>query len=144
MSNLTDALIAAKLIGGSGGSGGGSGLPNTVMQGCYYAELLGASATTADVEFYRLDGTPLYVYSTLSWETQGESGYFCHVGEIVPNPEEATISESELAYLTFKFYALFQKGDMSMGSSLQSAFYAAMERLFELPDYDGPTPVFFF
>ena len=27
MSNLTDALIAAKLVGGSGGSGGGSGLP---------------------------------------------------------------------------------------------------------------------
>lgn len=27
MSNLTDALIAAKLMGGSGGSGGGSGLP---------------------------------------------------------------------------------------------------------------------
>ena len=28
MSNLTDALIAAKLVGGSGGSGGGSGLPS--------------------------------------------------------------------------------------------------------------------
>lgn len=27
MSNLTEALIAAKLVGGSGGSGGGSGLP---------------------------------------------------------------------------------------------------------------------
>ena len=27
MSNFTDALIAAKLVGGSGGSGGGSGLP---------------------------------------------------------------------------------------------------------------------
>lgn len=27
MSNLTDAIIAAKLVGGSGGSGGGSGLP---------------------------------------------------------------------------------------------------------------------
>ena len=31
MSNLTDALIAAKLVGGSGGSGGGSGLPEIEM-----------------------------------------------------------------------------------------------------------------
>lgn len=31
MSNLTDALIAAKLVGGSGGSGGGSGLPAPVQ-----------------------------------------------------------------------------------------------------------------
>ena len=32
MSNLTDALIAAKLVGGSGGSGGGSGLPDASGQ----------------------------------------------------------------------------------------------------------------
>ena len=32
MSNLTDALIAAKLVGGSGGSGGGSGLPEIMSK----------------------------------------------------------------------------------------------------------------
>lgn len=32
MSNLTDALIAAKLVGGSGGSGGGSGLPEITTE----------------------------------------------------------------------------------------------------------------
>ena len=31
MSNLTDALIAAKLVGGSGGSGGGSGSGDNVF-----------------------------------------------------------------------------------------------------------------
>ena len=33
MSNLTDALIAAKLVGGSGGSGGGSGPELFVIHG---------------------------------------------------------------------------------------------------------------
>lgn len=33
MSNLTDALIAAKLVGGSGGSGGGSGSALFVIHG---------------------------------------------------------------------------------------------------------------
>lgn len=32
MSNLTEALIAAKLVGGSGGSGGGSGLPEITTE----------------------------------------------------------------------------------------------------------------
>lgn len=59
MSNLTDALIAAKLVGGSGGSGGGSGLPEITTttttifaeqsvafeedSGLYYGELTDAT-----------------------------------------------------------------------------------------------------
>lgn len=71
MSNLTDALIAAKLVGGSGGSGGGSGLPeikaeavtilpeqsitfSDVGSGLYYASISGqfpiaAGATTTTI-----------------------------------------------------------------------------------------------
>ena len=39
MSNLTDALIAAKLVGGSGGSGGGSGLPEIRTETTYIVPL---------------------------------------------------------------------------------------------------------
>ena len=39
MSNLTDAIIAAKLVGGSGGSGGGSGLPEIRTEPTYIVPL---------------------------------------------------------------------------------------------------------
>lgn len=52
MSNLTDALIAAKLVGGSGGSGGGSGLPEI---------------TTGVV--------PLFPESNISFEDYGDGWY---------------------------------------------------------------------
>ena len=79
MSNLTDALIAAKLVGGSGGSGGGSGLPeitpgsetviydktlsfNAMGPGVYAASMSEVSITDQNymVSFDSVDYHPTY------------------------------------------------------------------------------------
>lgn len=72
MSNLTDALIAAKLVGGSGGSGGGSGLPEI---------------TNVEKELYH--GTPSFV-------NQGGE-YLCHV----PLSEPISVSVGDSVQFTF-------------------------------------------
>lgn len=66
MSNLTDALIAAKLVGGSGGSGGGSGLPEiTTTTTTIFAE--------QSVAFTDLDG--IYGSDVLNIELSGGASY---------------------------------------------------------------------
>lgn len=61
MSNLTDALIAAKLVGGSGGSGGGSGLPeitsteSTVLETQTIAFTVDESEAQADLSIDGLE-----------------------------------------------------------------------------------------
>ena len=52
MSNLTDALIAAKLVGGSGGSGGGSGLPEIESSVSYLIPEAGYGFTQLSAMFY--------------------------------------------------------------------------------------------
>lgn len=74
MSNLTDALIAAKLVGGSGGSGGGSGSASSPLEvaistrkgGSYscdktYAEILEAFDANTPIDATVFTGT--YVLS---------------------------------------------------------------------------------
>ena len=64
MSNLTDAIIAAKLVGGSGGSGGGSGTPFGFN--CYIAKFGPVHPTSeewSDVEFYEeVLGGPVFSF----------------------------------------------------------------------------------
>ena len=71
MSNLTDALIAAKLVGGSGGSGGGSGLPEikTEMTAIFPQTTLSftdeGGIYTATLPTIRLSGAQT---SAVSWD----------------------------------------------------------------------------
>ena len=121
-------------------------ISDTVMQGCYYAELMGATNDGADVAFYRLDGTPLYVYSMIGWETDTdtEAGYSLRTGEVTINPELTTISESELAYLKFKFESFFNKAAMPMSNDIRTEFAEVMAAVLDDPNYNGPAPVFIF
>ena len=64
MSNLTDALIAAKLVGGSGGSGGGSGLPEITTE----PVVIMPQATLSFTEFQGM-----YISSTDFVATDGET-----------------------------------------------------------------------
>lgn len=56
MSNLTDALIAAKLVGGSGGSGGGSGLPDAYNYVIVASDFGATSDYDADFYLTAVDG----------------------------------------------------------------------------------------
>ena len=71
MSNLTDALIAAKLVGGSGGSGGGN-LPEAYQNIIVAGEFEPISDTSADFTLYGYDG---WIYGNFNIaedaETQG-------------------------------------------------------------------------
>ena len=78
MSNLTDALIAAKLVGGSGGSGGGSGLP----------EITTETVTTLDDDVVIAEGSGGTAVTqalaggesvTVSW---GGTSYSCKATEV--------------------------------------------------------------
>lgn len=72
MSNLTDALIAAKLVGGSGGSGGGSGLPEIKnVETELFNGAIDFSGSSA--EFYIGQGPADFTYEagktyTISWD----------------------------------------------------------------------------
>lgn len=83
MSNLTDALIAAKLVGGSGGSGGGSGLPEITRvtaeifapQGIPFSAEDGMYKTTLTREFSINDGDEL----DIEWDG---TAYNCTVSSL--------------------------------------------------------------
>ena len=85
MSNLTDALIAAKLVGGSGGSGGGSGLPEigTVETDVIptstlsFSEMMGLYAS--QVNFTPVVGDTYKI----TWDG---TDYTCVAGEFNSNP----------------------------------------------------------
>lgn len=77
MSNLTDALIAAKLVGGNGGSGGGSGLPEIrtetveiVPQTTVAFSDAGSGMYTAPTDFVATSGSTY----TVTWD---EADYEC-------------------------------------------------------------------
>lgn len=83
MSNLTDALIAAKLVGGSGGSGGGSGLPEITRvtveifapQGIPFSAEDGMYKATLTREFSINDGDEL----DIEWDG---TAYNCTVSSL--------------------------------------------------------------
>ena len=95
MSNLTDALIAAKLVGGSGGSGGGSGTPFGFN--CYIAKFGPVHPTPEEwdgVEYYNeILGGPIFsfdgvlgaqlgtLYIGISEETEGEGDSYYYPGD---------------------------------------------------------------
>lgn len=66
MSNLTDALIAAKLVGGSGGSGGGSGLPEITTE---------ATTIFAEQSVAFTDHDGMYGSDALNIEFSGGTSY---------------------------------------------------------------------
>lgn len=93
MSNLTDALIAAKLVGGSGGSGGGSGLPE-ITPGAQTIIFPQTILSFVDREYY--DGeTALSLTAgesyTISWDG---TDYVC-----VSTPSEDEISLGNLSLM---------------------------------------------
>ena len=104
MSNLTDALIAAKLVGGSGGSGGGSGLPSTT----YYIMQVepAGNDSYAGLTFYRPnDEERIKVMSAgASVEMDNETGdERLVIGEVIVNPEaDPPITDADIAAIELK------------------------------------------
>lgn len=119
MSNLTDALIAAKLVGGSGGSGGGSGLPEItnvekelyhgtpsfVNQGSGYLSQVPLSdpisVSVGDSVQFTFDGT---IYNCTVSEMQGSQFFgnlsFVGAGEDTGEPFVADLNPQVLVILT--------------------------------------------
>lgn len=103
MSNLTDALIAAKLVGGSGGSGGGSGLPSTTY---YIMVLEPLDDDVAKISFYRPNGEDrdLAMYSIVNAERDAETGAERLVfNEVTVNPDaDPPVTDADIAALKLK------------------------------------------
>ncbi len=85
MSNLTDALIAAKLVGGSGGSGGGSGLPEILKSVIVANSFEPTSETSADFDLTAVDG---WIKGSYSFYFDAETGGLMMTYTFNPDPYE--------------------------------------------------------
>ena len=96
MSNLTDAIIAAKLVGGSGGSGGGSGLPEVTADdnGDVLTVVEGAWGKAAPI-----GGGGLYI---IELKTQPSSSYANLPSGVTYANILAALSEGKLPILHIK------------------------------------------
>ena len=117
MSNLTDALIAAKLVGGSGGSGGGSGLPSSIY---YIMTLEPADDDSADITFRRPEDEYNTMFSTVRVTEDTETGghYLAGFGELVANPEaDPPIPEEDIVAMKLKFTSWLNTSDSYGGEA---------------------------